>query len=209
LRIQHSLLACKGATLDTIKTVYSHPQALSQCHKFLLDHKNWAQIEAVSTATAAKLVGEKNSPENAAIASSVNAKLYKLDVLRDGIEDDPRNYTRFVIIAPNHLSGDATEQAFRQQLGEGTDPNMASFMFSVSNEPGALYECLGIFQDAHLNLTRLESRPIAGKPWRYWFYADAVLDETIKDKQNYVGNVLKNLTAKAEDVRLLGVYNGR
>lgn len=208
LRIQHSLLACKGATLDTIKTVYSHPQALSQCHNYLFDHKDWIQIEAVSTATAAKLVSEKASPENAAIASAVNAKLYKLEVLKEGIEDDPRNYTRFVIIAPNHLTGDAAEQAFRQQLGEGSSPNMASFMFSTNNEPGALYECLGIFQEAHLNLSRLESRPIAGKPWRYWFYADAVLDESVKDKEKYVRKVLNALKAKAEDVRLLGVYRG-
>ncbi len=208
LRIQHSLLACKGATLDTVKTVYSHPQALSQCHNFLFEHKDWTQIEAVSTATAAKLVSEKNTPENAAIASAVNAKLYKLEVLKEGIEDDPRNYTRFVIIAPNHLTCDAEEQAFRQQLGEGSSPNMASFMFSTNNEPGALYECLGIFQEAHLNLSRLESRPIAGKPWRYWFYADAVLDETVKDKEKYVRKVLNALKAKAEDVRLLGVYRG-
>ena len=209
LRIQHSLLACKGATLDSVKTVYSHPQALSQCHNYLFEHKDWAQIEAVSTATAAKLVSEKKSPENAAIASAVNAKLYKLEVLKEGIEDDPRNYTRFVIIAPNHLTGDAAEQAFRQQLGEGSSPNMASFMFSTTNEPGALYECLGIFQKAHLNLSRLESRPIAGKPWRYWFYADAALDETIQDKEKYVRKVLNALKEKAEDVRLLGVYNGR
>lgn len=208
LRIQHALLACKGATLDSIRTVYSHPQALSQCHDFLFAHKDWAQVEAVSTATAAKLVGEKQSPENAAIASSVNARLYDLTVLRDGIEDDPRNYTRFVIIAPNHLTGGAADQAFRQRLGEGTAPNMASFMFSTPNEPGALYECLGIFQQAHLNLSRLESRPIAGKPWRYWFYADAVLDESVADKESYVRTVLDALRAKTEDVRLLGVYNG-
>ena len=208
LRIQHALLACKGATLDTIKTVYSHPQALAQCHNFLSAHKDWAQVEAVSTATAAKLVGEKGAAENAAIASSVNAKLYGLSVLKDGIEDDPRNYTRFVIIAPNHVTGGA-DQSFRQRLGEGTAANMASFMFSTTNEPGALYECLGVFQQAHLNLSRLESRPIAGKPWRYWFYADAVLGETVADKQAYVRGVLDALKAKTEDVRLLGVYNGR
>ncbi|MDE5798757.1 MAG: phospho-2-dehydro-3-deoxyheptonate aldolase, partial [Treponemataceae bacterium] len=68
--------------------------------------------------------------------------------------------------------------------------------------------CLGIFQQAHLNLSRLESRPIAGKPWRYWFYADAVLDESVADKESYVRTVLDALRAKTEDVRLLGVYNG-
>ncbi|MDE5614684.1 MAG: phospho-2-dehydro-3-deoxyheptonate aldolase, partial [Treponemataceae bacterium] len=110
--------------------------------------------------------------------------------------------------APNHLTDGAADQSFRQRLGEGTAPNMASFMFSTPNEPGALYECLGIFQQAHLNLSRLESRPIAGKPWRYWFYADAVLDESVADKESYVRTVLDALRAKTEDVRLLGVYNG-
>lgn len=213
LRIQHALLGVKGATVDTIKNIYSHPQGFSQCSKFLADKKSWNHVDAVSTATAAKLVGESKSVENAAIASAVNAKYYKLNVIKDGIEDDPRNYTRFVIIAANHVtkkSADAAKlakAAFKCQSKEGTSANMASFVFSVKNEPGALYECLGIFQKSKLNLTRLESRPIAGKPWRYWFYADAVLGESEKKPDAYVGGILDELKNKAEDVRLLGVYS--
>jgi 3-deoxy-7-phosphoheptulonate synthase len=213
LRIQHALLGVKGATLDTIKNIYSHPQGFSQCSKFLADKKSWNHVDAVSTATAAKLAGESKSVENAAIASAVNAKYYKLNVIKDGIEDDPRNYTRFVIIAANHVtkkSADAAKlakAAFKCQSKEGTAANMVSFVFSVKNEPGALYECLGIFQKSKLNLTRLESRPIAGKPWRYWFYADAVLGESEKKHDAYVGGILDELKNKAEDVRLLGVYS--
>src|SRR5574344_2122140 len=202
LRIQHALLGVKGATVDTIKNIYSHPQGFSQCSKFLADKKSWNHVDAVSTATAAKLVGESKSVENAAIASAVNAKYYKLNVIKDGIEDDPRNYTRFVIIAANHVtkkSADAAKlakAAFKCQSKEGTAANMASFVFSVKNERGALYECLGIFQKSKLNLTRLESRPIAGKPWRYWFYADAVLGES-KKQDAYVGGILEELKNKA------------
>ncbi len=209
LRIQHSLLAPAGATLDTVKHVYSHPQALAQCSRFLSEHKEWKKYDAVSTATAATLVAEKGGVENAAIASAVNAEYYNLTILKEGIENDPRNYTRFVVIAPNHYEKEArsaADAAFRCQCGAGVHPNMASFIFSVKNEPGALYECLGIFQQYKLNLTRLESRPILGKPWRYWFYADAELKSYDKETAEYVSSVLSSLKSKAEDVRLLGVY---
>ncbi|MCR5725285.1 MAG: 3-deoxy-7-phosphoheptulonate synthase [Treponema sp.] len=216
LRIEHALLGVKGTTLETIKNVYSHPQGLSQCHNFLYEHKNWTQIDAVSTATAAALVAKAGSTENAAIASAVNAPLYGLEVIKEDIIDDPRNYTRFVLITANHVVGagekdaaDAAASAFKKQSGEGVSPNMVSFVFSVSNEPGALYNCLGIFQEAGLNLSRLESRPIAGKPWRYWFYADAQLSPDHKDAEGYVRGILDALKAKAEDVRLLGVYSGQ
>ena len=210
LRIEHALLGVKGATLGTIKNVYSHPQGFSQCHNFLYEHKNWTQIDAVSTATAASIVAKAGSTENAAIASAVNAELYGLEVIKENIIDDPRNYTRFVIITANHLAtaagSDEAASAFLRQKGEGVQPNMVSFVFSVSNEPGALYNCLGIFQEAHLNLSRLESRPIAGKPWRYWFYADAQIPQGVPDAEDYVRSILETLKAKAEDVRLLGVY---
>ena len=213
LRIEHALLGVKGASLDGIQNVYSHPQGFSQCQKFLLEHKGWHQIDAVSTATAASLVAELASAENAAIASPLNAELYGLEILKEGIIDDPRNYTRFVIIRANHVAGaegaDAARAAFAGQKSEGVSPNMVSFVFSVKNEPGALYDCLGIFQKAGLNLSRLESRPIAGKPWRYWFYADAQLDAGTGDAEAYVRGILDALKAKAEDVRLLGVYSGQ
>lgn len=220
LRIQHSLLGLKGAKFEDIKTVYSHPQALSQCSKFISAHSGWQKIDAVNTATAAKYVADTKKKDIAAIASAINAKYYGLDVLQENIEDDPRNYTRFVIIASNalktELSADQTpenssqkavEIAFNTQKKEGIHPNMVSFVFSVKNEPGALYSCLGIFQKHNLNLSRLESRPILGKPWRYWFYADAVLAESSNSTVQYVTDVLDELKAAAEDVRLLGVYS--
>lgn len=206
LRIQHALLGVKGATADTVKKVYSHPQAISQCAKFLSHHADWNKVECISTATAASEVASSGSPENAAIASAVNAGYYKLDVIQDGIEDDPANYTRFVVIAANHVKKSVQGMADSSRAESGIRANMASFMFCVKNEPGALYTCLGVFQSFKMNLTRLESRPIAGQPWRYRFYADASLSEAGKDTAEYVNSVMTALKVQAEDVRLLGIY---
>jgi 3-deoxy-7-phosphoheptulonate synthase len=206
LRIQHSLLGVKGATLADVKTVYSHPQGFNQCRKFLEQHNDWNQIECVSTATAAKQVADSNSKANAAIASSLNASIYKLDVIQDSIEDDASNFTRFVVIAANHV-----------QHGREVNvlPNTATLMFCTKNEPGALYHCLGIFDSNKLNLSRLESRPIAGQPWKYWFYADASLTDeggaskfkSVDEVNAYVSKVIGELKERAEDVRLLGIYS--
>ena len=102
LRIQHSLLGVKGASLETIKNVYSHPQGLSQCSNFLRSQK-WNAVDTVSTATAASLVAEKGSKENAAICNARNAAIYGLEVIKEGIQNEQNNYTRFVVIAANHV----------------------------------------------------------------------------------------------------------
>ena len=200
LRIEHSLLAPKGATLETIRTVYSHPQALAQSSDFLKAHK-WNQIETVSTASGAKLVAEKGSVENAAVANARNADIYDLEIISQGIENDPNNYTRFVVIEANHVgSGTRSDDIISGKA------NMATFMFSTKNEAGALYDALGIFKKHGLSLNRLESRPIAGKPWQYWFYGDAAISEEIEEPEKYVSDVMEKLKTVAADVRLLGVY---
>lgn len=211
LRIQHALLGAKGATLSDIKSVYSHPQGFAQCSNFLAEHSDWNKIDAVSTASAAKLVGESGSASNAAIASAVNAKYYKLSVIEESIEDDPKNYTRFFVIAANHFvarkKGDlAASLAFRAQKAEGVKPNAVSFVFSTKNEPGSLYNCLGVFDKNKLNLTRLESRPVHGETWKYNFYADAELSPDERNVE-YVSGVLEALAKAAQGVRLLGVYS--
>ena len=199
LRIQHSLLGVKGATLDTIKRVYSHPQGHSQCVKLLSEHNDWEKIASSSTSTAAKFVADSKSVENAAIASSINSKYYDLEIIQEGIEDDPRDYTRFVVIAANHF--------IKENSYDSLVPNKASFMFCVKNETGALYNCLGVFQKNNLNLTRLESRPIAGQPWKYWFYADAEIPSSEQKSKEYIENILNELNGSAEQIRLLGVYS--
>ena len=154
-------------------------------------------IDAVSTATGASIVAKKGSVENAAVANARNAEIYGLEVLKEGIENNPNNYTRFVIIAANHFA--------KKFVPIDKKPNMVTLMFSTKNEAGALYNALGIFKGAGLSMNRLESRPIAGKPWQYWFYTDASLKDT-ENPFEYVEGVVEKLKAEAQDVRILGVY---
>lgn len=197
LRIEHSLLAPEGATLQTIKNVYSHPQALAQSSNFLAQH-NWTLVDTVSTATGAEIVAKKGSVENAAICNARNAEIYGLEIIKEGTENIHNNWTRFVIIAANHTT-DVAEK--------GKKANMASFIFTTKNEAGALHDALGVFKKAGLNMNRLESRPIAGKPWKYWFYCDVVIPESVKDSEKYIEGFKKELTAVTEDIRVLGVYS--
>lgn len=195
IKIQHALLAPRGTKISDIKNVYSHPQGFAQCSDFLYNHKDWKKIDAVSTATAAKLISEENSKENAAIASALNAKYYNLDIIQDAIQDDARDYTRFLVIAGNQLKNHASS---------GQNPNMTSLIFSVVNEPGALCKCLQVFTEAGLNLTRLESRPIKGEPWKYWFYADVELKNGQDEKD--VGELLEKIRPCTNEARVLGTY---
>lgn len=198
LRIQHSLLGVKGASLDTIKNVYSHPQGLAQCSTFLKNQK-WTAVDTVSTATAASLVAEKASIENAAICNARNAKIYGLEIIKEGIQNEQNNYTRFVVIAANHIEEPV------KQWGE-KKPNMASFVFTTKNEAGALYDALGVFKSEKLSMNRLESRPIAGKPWKYWFYCDVVIPSECENPAQMIKDFSEKLKKVAEDVRILGVY---
>ena len=198
LRIQHSLLGVKGASLETIKNVYSHPQGLSQCSAFLKNQK-WQMVDTVSTATAASFVAEKGSVENAAICNARNAEIYGLEVIKEGIQNEQNNYTRFVVIAANHVEE-------KPSLLGDQKPNMASFVFTTKNEAGALYDALGVFKNANLSMNRLESRPIAGKPWKYWFYCDVVIPSDEENAEEKIRAFTENLKKTAEDVRLLGLY---
>ncbi len=201
LRIQHALLGVKGSKLSDIKTIYSHPQAITQCSKFISSLNNCNIVESVSTATAAQMVSSLKDKSNAAIASAINASYYKMDVLQDDIEDDPENFTRFVIIK----STNTVDQNKLKMISQNTK-NVASIVFTTKNEPGALYNCLGVFQECKLNLTRLESRPVESQPWHYWFYADVIISDKEQQSLTYVQNVINKLKSITENVRLLGLY---
>jgi len=205
LRIEHSLLAVKGATMESIESVYSHPQGLAQCDEFLAKYPSWKHIETESTSGAAELVASSGDTKKAAIASDINASIYGLDALRSGIETNPRNYTRFVVIA---RSGTVVCEA----------PNHASVIFSTANEPGALYNALGILMKNGLNLTKLESRPIQGEPWRYRFYANVSLPEGVGSSvvaAERIKSALAEMEKMSNDqgvvqgVRVLGLYNSK
>ncbi|MBQ9238818.1 MAG: 3-deoxy-7-phosphoheptulonate synthase, partial [Treponema sp.] len=208
LRIQHALLAGAGATLDTVRTVYSHPQAFSQCTRFLAAHPEWQKIDCTSTAQAAAYVAGHSRPECAAIASGVTASYYTLSLLADAIEDDPANYTRFWIIAKSRCTSttDDTPLLDSSRESAGQRPNRASVVFTVKNEPGALHKCLGVFDDRSLNLTRLESSPVHGQPWHYCFYADVELPDDDAGSETIVTDALTALCPYVSMVRLLGMY---
>ncbi len=157
LHVHHALLANRGVSLEQITQARSHPQALIQCDRFL---KRYG-IEAMGwydTAGAALDLSRAPKPGMAAIASPLAGELYELDVLATEIEDEPFNYTRFLLMG----HGDP----------EPSDYNKTSIVFATRNRPAALYECLGEFAKRDLNLTKLESRPRRNRPWEPLFYLD-------------------------------------
>ena len=205
LRIEHALLGIKGASEKTIKTVYSHPQGLTQCGDYI-ERQKWEQVECASTSGAARLIQEKGSVENAAISSVAAAQGFKLEVIRTGIETDPNNYTRFILISANNTKAVRVDaKGFSSNDSSSAKGKaMASVCFCTKNQPGALLNCLSVFQNLRLNMTRLESRPIQGQPWRYMFYADLALENG--QDASFIDTAVSQLKVVAEDVRLLGKY---
>lgn len=187
LRIRHCLIGLPGASRESIRQVVSHPQALAQCEGYL---KNLAVRTQASydTAGSVKRLAEAGDPATAAIASRHAARVYGLEVLDEGIEDDPANYTRFLAISqqPVRPAGDAK----------------TSIVFTLHNEPGAMFKALSVFALRDIDLTKLESRPQVGKLWEYLFYIDfglALCDPRAE-------HALENLGEFAPLLRVLGSY---
>ena len=188
VRIRHNLIGIRGSKRSQVKKVYSHPQALSQCAEFL--EKNGYQTEPYfDTAGAVAMVAKKVDPSVAAIASTAAAAFHKLVILAEDIETNPRNYTRFVVIA-------RTDSAAVQNADK------VSFTFSLKSHPGALSDCLQVLKKHGVDMTKLESRPIAGKPWNYKFYVDAMLPKV----REIFELVEKEFSVTSEDYRNLGIY---
>lgn len=188
LRIQHNLIGQPGADTNQIKRVFSHPQVFQQCRQFLEQHPNWEIVSVTDTARAVKQIKESGNLTDAAIAGIDAAETYGLTVLEAGIETNPRNYTRFVVISPHPLNSGSKQKS--------------SLIFSTGNQPGALFETLKVFADNHINLVKLESRPIHGKPWEYMFYVDLEGDIEAADFKP----VLEKLREKTDYVKILGAY---
>ncbi|MGC9291421.1 MAG: prephenate dehydratase [Acidobacteriaceae bacterium] len=183
VRIRHNLIARPGSSLGQITHVLSHPVALSQCRKFLDAHP---QIEAVAhydTAGSVRTILQADDPSHAAIASAQAAEQYGGEVLLAGIEDNLENYTRFLLLQRKGAVG--TLQTGKTPLQgppltgprnqPAERPNKMSLLFFLENRPGALVQALGVFSDLQLNLTKIVSRPVHGRPWEYMFYVDVQL----------------------------------
>jgi len=189
VRVDHSLLALPGSTMDGLREVRSHPQAIAQCEEFLSALDVVVRAE-YNTAGAAKRIAEEQLACVAAIASRRAADLYGLAVLADRIQTYPDNYTRF-----GALSRDPSPLA---------EPDKSSLVFGVGHVAGSLYRCLGAFAERHLNLTKLESRPRPGRPWEYVFYADVEAPARLPE----MVDALATLSEHATFTRLLGTYAG-
>lgn len=169
LRVKHNLVANVGVQLNDIESVYSHPQAAAQCDRFLSSHQNWKVINMYDTAGSADYIVKHQSQKAAAISSLQAAQRLGLKVLAESIESHPRNFTRFVIVSRS------------ESTGELAQANKVSIVFDTADTPGALYTALACFSRHNINLSKLESRPIAGKPWEYMFYLDLIIPERTED----------------------------
>ena len=186
--VKHCLMVAKGATEETIKEVLSHPQALGQCRKFLQRHVEWRTIASYDTAGSAKIVAESKRIDLAAIASKRAASLYGLEILREEIQNEDTNVTRFFVMEKNP--------------GTIENADKTSIVFATKNAPGALYNCLGEFASRGVNLSKLESRPRRNKPWVYVFFAD--IEGGVGDPNCHaaIGGLLKT----GAFVKVLGSY---
>lgn len=188
LRVQHCLIANLGVKKEQVRIVQSHPQALEQCRGYL---NRWPGVTAepvYDTAGAVKLLSDTHDQTTAAIASHHSAELYHMDILAEGIEDNPANFTRFLVLAP-------------QPVNPGKDAK-TSIVVSLHNQPGSLFKALSVFALRDIDLTKLESRPLIGLPGQYLFYIDfagSIQDEPIK-------RALNHLEEYAAMLRVLGSY---
>jgi len=192
VRIVHNLIAPPGVRFRDLRKVYSHPVALDQCHKFFAQYPKLERIPFYDTAGSAKMVMEERGPDAAAIASEVAAGIYGGTILKRSIEDDRRNFTRFFLLyRSKNLPPPRRAKEWKTSL-----------VFTTRNTPGALFRGLSAFALRDLNLTKIESRPLRGKPWEYLFY----LDLLGREKDPGVQNALRHLAEIADFLRVLGSY---
>jgi prephenate dehydratase len=196
VRIVHNLMAPPGVTFARIRRVYSHPVALNQCLDFFARHPRIERVSYYDTAGSAKMIMEEELRDAGAIASAVAAETYGARILRRSIEDDRRNFTRFFLLRT---------VAYHRKHPPRIPSNAqwkTSLVFSTRNIPGALFRCLSAFALRDLNLTKIESRPLRGKPWEYLFYLDFLDRVDAPAAQNALGH----LRELADVLKVLGCY---
>jgi len=187
VRVIHCLLAIPGTKIEDLRIVYSHPQALAQCAGFL-EKLDVEAIPAYDTAGSAKMLIEKQLSKTGAIASERAAELYGLEVLRKNIEDFPENFTRFFVLA--------------QTSALPTGKDRTSIVFATDHTPGSLHNALGQLASRQINLTKIESRPIRGMPWKYNFFVD--FEGHQRDPK--VSEAISALQRSTTMLRVLGSY---
>lgn len=192
LRIVHNLIAPPGVTWKQVRRVYSHPVALNQCLNFFAENPHLERVQFFDTAGSVKHLMENPEPGAAAIASSIAAAYYGARILKRSIEDDRENFTRFFLLkrrAPAAAAGSAAEWK-------------TSIVFSLKNIPGALFRAMSVFALRDIDLSKIESRPMRGRPWEYHFYVDFLQHAGAPSSRK----ALDHLAEFAQDVHVLGTY---
>lgn len=193
LRIRHALMVAPGTERGAIRRVLSHPVALSQCRRFFEENQEIEAVPFYDTAGAVKHLMATGDSSAAAIAAPFAAKVYGATVLQTDLEDDPKNFTRFFLLA-------RPADVERLRLADAA-ANKLSLAFDLPHQPGSLVEALRRLADAGADLTRIESRPVPGRPWEYMFFVDLRLPEPAA-----ADRVLATLTPLCHEVRELGRY---
>lgn len=192
LRIVHNLIAPKGVRRSALGRVYSHPVALNQCLDFLAANPDLEKQPYYDTAGSVKMIVEQRLTDAAAIASAMAATIYGARILKRSIEDDRQNYTRFFLLQ---------KPGERLLLDPGGE-RKTSLVFTTRNTPGALFRALSAFALRDLSLTKIESRPLRGKPWEYLFYVDVLGDVAEARMQKALGHIEE----LADFLKVLGTY---
>lgn len=196
VRIVHNLIALKGVSFSKIKRVYSHPVALNQCLDFFTANPQIERVPFYDTAGSVKMIVEEGLRDAGAIASAVAAEIYGARILRKSLEDNRQNFTRFFLLR-------TPEYARKHPIAATAHPQWkTTVVFSTRNIPGSLFRALSAFALRDINLAKIESRPLRGKPWEYLFYVDVLG----RSDTPAARNALNHLAETADFVRVLGCY---
>lgn len=190
--ISHCICCMPGQKMEDLKEVHSHPVALAQCYKYLSKHPNLKMVEDEDTAGSAKNIAKNGTMGVAAICHADAAKLYGLEILENHIEDNPHNYTRFLVMT------DPRKADFLRAINEA---DKSSIVFSLPHEEGSLSQVLSILSFYKINLTKIQSLPIIGKEWEYLFYVDVTYDDITRYRQS-----IDAITPLTKDLIILGEY---
>ncbi len=188
LRIEQNLMVLPGTRIEDLQEVHSHPVAIAQCRKFFAQYPHIQLVEAIDTALSARDIRDNQSRQVGAIASSLAADMYGLDILAPGIETNKHTHTRFLVLERNTVL-------------TPTNANKVSLSFTVDHTIGSLYKVLAVLAAYNVNLTKIQSAPIIGKPWEYLFFVDFVVDGDVSWKQ-----ALEAIRPITHELHLLGAY---
>jgi prephenate dehydratase len=195
LRIVQNLIVTPGVRIEDLTEVYSHPVALAQCVNFFKNYPHIKLIEATDTALSVKMIKEKGMIHAGAVASSLAAELYEMELLVASIEDYKKNYTRFLVLSPSPIP------TLPKREGERWDGAKCSVVFTLKHEVGSLHLVLATLAEHQANLTKIESIPIPDEPWHYRFFVAFTFDSFERYEL-----IMKGLDNLVESYKVLGVY---